>query len=267
MRIETNEKLVKRNRRIANFLFFFSMAVLIGGFIVANTQITSDPKSPNYTLALFLPWVILPVGFISTMVSVRMTNQWVRRPHPEEAIPEGLKGLSKRSVLYNYYHGPARHVLITPQGTYAIITRFQDSSYVVDGEKWHSSSGAFGAINRVFRQDGIGNPTEDARKAAAHVKKLLEATLPELEVQPLIVFVDPRAKLDVRNPAVPVLYADIRKEPNLRDYLKDAAQQHQQQESQQPQGKKKGADKGNDDSKLPSPETIVDALEEVTIVT
>jgi nuclease-like protein len=265
MRVETNVKLVKRNRRIANFLFFFSMALLIGGFVVANSQLVT---SKDNSLPLLLSWFVLPIGFISTMASVRMTNQWVRRPHPEDAIQEGLKGLSKRSVLYNYYHAPARHVLITPQGVYAITTRFQDGSYLVDGDRWQSNTGALGAITRFFRQDGLGNPGEEAQKAAAHVKKLLEPTIPDVEVQPLVIFVDPRARLDLKNPVVPVLYADNRKEPNLRDYMRDMAQQRQQQESTQPQGKKKGGDKGKstEESKSSSPELIADALEEVTII-
>lgn len=269
MRVETNTNLVKRNRRIANFLFFFSMAVLIGGFVLANTQLTASKDSPGYTLALLLPWVILPVGFITTMVSVRLTNQWIRRPHPDEAIQEGLKGLSKRSVLYNYYHSPARHVLIAPQGVFAMITRFQDGSYTVDGSRWQTGAGAFSAITRFFRQDGIGNPAEEAQKAAAHVKELLQTTIPDVEVQPLIIFVDPRAKLELKNPTVPVLYADIRKEPNLRDYMRDIAQQRQLQENTQPAGKKKAVDKVKpaEDPKGLTPEVIADALEEVTIVT
>lgn len=268
MRVETNEKLVKRNRRLANILFFFSMAILIGGFIVANTQVSANRNSSSFALSLILPWIVLPIGFISTMTSVRLTNQWVRRPHPEDAIQAGLKGVSKRSVLYNYYHMPARHVLITPHGIFAIITRFQDGSYRVEGDKWQSAGGIFTLLTRFFRQDGIGNPGEEARKAAAHVQKLLESGAPGQEVQPLVIFVDPRAKLEIQNPSVPVLYADDRKEPNLRDYMRDLAQQAQVEKDQQTQGKKKPGDKNKGgDSAAFNPEAVADALEAVTLVT
>src|SRR5690348_15172907 len=115
MRIETNLRLAKRNRRIGHFLFFFSMAVLIGGFVLMNAQIaaTKDTINSGYVL---LGTLILPIGFICTIISIRMTNLWIRQPRPEEAIRDGLKGISKKSVLYNYYHFPARHVLIAPQG-------------------------------------------------------------------------------------------------------------------------------------------------------
>jgi hypothetical protein len=234
MRVETNWKLVRRNRKIAQYLFYFSLAVLIGGLFVFNRP-TSDPSSPETALALILSSLVLPVGFITTIVSVRMTNQWIRQPRPEEAIREGLKGLSKKSVLYNYYHIPARHVLICPQGVFAMITRFQDGSYTVTGDQWKTTRGL--TITRLFRQDGIGNPNEEALRAAVYLKGLLEPIAPEIGVQPLIVFVDPRARLDISDPTVPILYADDKQKPNLKDYMRDLSQQ-QKQKVDQP--KKKG---------------------------
>src|SRR5690554_5817915 len=147
MRVETNQKLVRRNRRIAQYLFFFSLAVLIGAFIVANAQMFSgslpDPDTLEGTLALVLPTLVLPIGVLASLFSVRMTNLWIRQPRPESAIREGLKGLSNKSVLYNYYHLPARHVLICPQGVFAITTRFQEGRYTVTGDKWITHGGPF----------------------------------------------------------------------------------------------------------------------------
>lgn len=267
MRVETNTELVKRNRRTANLLFFFSMGVLVAGFLVANLQLTAKD---NLTLALsvILPWIVLPVGFISTLVSVRMTNLWVRQPRPEKAIPAGLKGLSKRSVLYNYYHFPARHVLIAPQGVFAIVTRYQDGYYKVDGDKWQSSGGPLAALGRFFRRDAVGNPTEDANKAAVYVKGLLEKNAPNVEVQPLIIFVDPKARLEITNPTVPVLYADENKEPNLRDFMRQLAQK--ETPTEQPAAKKGSGGKGKNEPKpeagVINPEQVADALEEATVI-
>jgi hypothetical protein len=267
MRIETNNELVKRNRRTANLLFFFSMGVLIAGFLVANLQLTAK-DGLTLALSVILPWIVLPVGFISTLVSVRMTNLWVRQPRPEKAIPAGLKGLSKRSVLYNYYHFPARHVLVAPQGVFAIVTRYQDGIYKVDGDKWQSPGGTFAAISRFFRRDAIGNPTEDANKAATYVKGLIEKTQPNVEVQPLIIFVDPKARLEINNPIVPVLYADENKEPNLRDFMRQLAQK--ETPAEQPTPKKGSGGKGKNEPKVEAgvinPEQVADALEEATVI-
>ena len=269
MRVETNVRLVRRNRRLANYLFFFSMAVLIGGFVIANTQLVNPNAAQDDTslaLALLLPWVVLPVGLISTLVSVRMTNLWVRRPRPEQVIQEALKGVNKRSILYNYFHFPARHVLVTPHGVYAMVTRYQEGRFVVEGNRWRAPGGAFRAIARLFRRDDIGNPTEEAQRAAAHVKQMIGATASDITVQPLIIFVDPRAQVEVVNPTVPVLYADSQREPNLRDYLRDQARQQSPQEVE-PVMKKKGSKAAKAVTAAPesagriAPEEIAVALE------
>lgn len=271
MRIETNLRLAKRNRRIAHFLFFFSMAVLVGGFVIANTQLTgANRESPTFALSLFLPWLVLPIGFICTIISIRMTNLWIRQPRPEEAIRDGLKGISKKSVLYNYYHFPARHVLIAPQGVFAITTRFQEGKFRVEGDKWSTPSGIFGGFMRFFRRDGIGNPTEDAQKAAVFVKSLMDKK-PEgagIDVQPLIIFVDPRANVEIVNPTVPVLYANENMKPNLRDFMRDLAQKQQIEKPDAPQqGKKKGGDKNKQPEKTGGldTETLAEAFEDATL--
>lgn len=219
MRIETNEKLARRNRRIAQYLFFASFAVLIGAFIITNQQ-ALNPSTATEFLSIWLPTLILPIGLIITLISVRMTNLWVRQPRPESVLREGLKGMSNRTVLYNYYHIPARHVLIAPQGVFAITTRFQEGHFTVKGDKWSSPRGALAAFLRFFRQEAIGNPSQDAERAADHVRKLLAPIAPDIPVYPLVVFIDPRATFEAEDPIVPVLYAHPKMEPNLKEYMR-----------------------------------------------
>ena len=229
VRIETNQQLVQRKRRIARYLFFFSLAVLIGAFVFVNSQALGGtqprPGSTEATLLLLLPALVLPFGVISSMISVRMTNNWLRHPRPELALQAGLKGLSNRSVLYNYLHMPLRHLLICPQGVFAITTRFQNGSYRIDGEHWTTHEGPFSRLTRIFRHDGIGRPATEAR---AHAERI-QAHMPEgVTVRPLIVFVDPMATFEDRGSEVPVLYADSKQQPNIRDHLRDIPQGERQ---------------------------------------
>lgn len=221
MRVETNTKLVRRNRQIAQYLFFFSFGVLLLGLFLPYQQLATieegDPLDPLVSLA---PTLVVLLAFITTIASVRMTNLWVREPRPENAIREGLKGLSNKSVLYNYYHFPARHVLIAPQGVFAITPRFQDGRFTVEGDKWSTRRTPLGRIFSALRFDNIGNPTEDALRHAEHVKKLLAPIAPDVPVQPLIVFTDPRAEIMITNPTVPVLRAQDKLSPSLKDYLR-----------------------------------------------
>ncbi|MEO8394853.1 MAG: nuclease-related domain-containing protein [Chloroflexota bacterium] len=220
MRVETNERLAHRNRQIAQYLFFATFGILILGLLVINQQAATISQD-NVLLITILQTAILPVAFITTIVSVRMTNLWVRQPRPEVVIREGLKGISNKSVLYNYYHFPARHVLICPQGVFAIVTRFQDGRYTVNGDQWTTHKTAVQRLAGIFRFDGMGNPTADAQKAAASVQAKLHSIAPNVEVRPLIVFVDPKADVTINDPTVPVVYPVGKKPPTLKDILRD----------------------------------------------
>ncbi|GAB4322584.1 MAG: hypothetical protein Kow00117_11400 [Phototrophicales bacterium] len=223
MRIVTNEALVKRNRKIATRLFFFSLGVLILGFFLANGNllglIPEDAIDPQVYM-LFMP-VVLLVGLVTTLISVRMTNLWIRVPRPEDAIAEGLKGVSSKNVLYNYFHFPARHVLITQQAIFPIVTRFQDGKFTVKGKKWRAHKGPIVTIFTLFRLDGIGNPFLEAEQAKKYLEYIIEDYDKTIPVQPLVVFVDSRAQLEIEDPIYPVLYADSKKTPSLKNYLKE----------------------------------------------
>lgn len=221
MRVETNESLVRRNRRIAQYLTLFSFGALIAALFI-NFQPVFNPETVENVLILLLPSLILPIGLVTMLIAVRYTNLWVREPRPEKALREGLKGLSNKSVLYNYYHSPAQHVLFSPQGVYAIVVRYQDGVYTVRGDRWQTHGGLFSAFTRLLRRDGIGDPNFDAQRAAAHVKRLLQPIAPDVEVHPLIVFIDPRVSLTIEDPTIPVLFTNPKMEPNLKDYMRHA---------------------------------------------
>lgn len=221
MRIITNKKLARRNRRITNYLFFGTFGALILGFVVINSSLFTG-EAPN-TLLLLAQTAVLPVAFVLTIVSVRMTNLWARVPRPEKAIEDGLKGLSSKSVLYSYYHFPARHVLICPQGVYAMVTRWHDREFTVRDGKFHSQRNIISRFFSAIRFDGIGKPFDDAEAARQRVQDALDEIAPEVKARALIVFVDPSAKVNMEEePAAPVLFADPKQKPNLKDYLREA---------------------------------------------
>lgn len=252
MRIVTNKKLAKRNRQIATYLFIGTMVVLIGGFLLINQPLLTGPEDlpSNNTMMLIAQSLVLPIAFVMTLFSIRMTNKWARSPRPEDAIAAGLKGLSNKSVLYNYYHFPARHVLICPQGVFAIITRWHDWNITVDGDQWRTNKSAMGRFLSGVRMDGIGRPSVDAQQAADHLKKALAPIAPDVNVQPIIIFTDPRAELEISDPAVPVLFADPKQQPNFKDFLRDI---------------NRAAAEAGEKSTLPLTEDQIEAFEQATI--
>lgn len=219
MRVETNEDLVNRNKKIATYLFIFSLIVLVLGFFAANGDAFGVELLDASLYVVIMP-ILLLVGLVCTVISVRMTNLWIRQPRPEEAIQAGLKGMSNKSVLYNYLHLPARHVLICPQGVFAMITRFQDGRIQVNGDEWKTKRSVFSAIFSVFRMDGVGNPVAEANKAAKHIQEYVDEINPEIKVQPLIIFVDPRVQIEIENATLPVLHTDPKAENSLKDFMR-----------------------------------------------
>src|SRR5215467_8785152 len=129
MRVVINQGRMNRNRLIAQILFFVSLAVLIGGLIFTNTLAVQTG------LLVLVPLLVMPIGLTTTVISVRLTNEFVRLPHPDEAIDEGLDGIDPRSVLYHYTL-PVKHVLVAPQGVYSLTTRFQETRYTIEGDTW-----------------------------------------------------------------------------------------------------------------------------------
>jgi hypothetical protein len=218
MRVVTNRPLAERNRRLAQYLFFGSLGLLGIGLFVSSRPLTSQ-DSAEVALSVIIPPVALVAGYVATFISIRMTNLWVRQPRPEVALREGLKGASSKSVLYNYFHFPARHVLVCPQGIFAIVTRFQDGVVQVDGDKWVTQRNMMSRIFSIFRFDSIGNPTHDALRACEHVKGLFRKIGSDVDVKPLVVFVSPRVSISVSNPVVPVCHANAKHDLSLKEFL------------------------------------------------
>lgn len=219
MRIEINTALASRMRQIATYLFLGTLVVLVGGFVFVNYSLFTNTTPPSYLV--LLQALVLPLAFIFTILSVRLTNNWARRPFPEEALQENMKGLSRRSVMYHYHIFPAKHILIAPQGVFVFVTRWHKKRYSVNGDRWKTHQNPILKFFSIIRFDGIGNPSQEAKDAAQQVRKLLEPIAPDVEVHPVIVFTDAEAEVTIDEADVPIVFADERESPNLTEYLRD----------------------------------------------
>ena len=218
MRVVTNQRRVKRSRQIAQYLFFFSLAVLIGGLVLTNTLARADET------LLLVSFAVMPLGLVTTIISVRLTNQYVRLPHPEDAIRDGLKGINRSASLYNYVLKP-HHVLVTPQGVFALTTRFQETPFKVQGEKWTNfkARGPLAPIFLFLKQEALGDPFKQANQEAEAVQEAVNKVLPDagITVTPVVVFTSSKATLEVIDPIISVVYADGKKKPSLKSLLRD----------------------------------------------
>lgn len=221
MRVVTNLKFIQRNRQIAQLLFYASMGGLVLSFFLGNS-ISNNPDA-----AMYFQCFVLPLLFVLVIISVRMTNAWVRS-EPWKAIPSGLKGISTDNTLYHYLL-PASHVLIGPDGIFAMVTRFQDRHYTVKDDKWGADISPLNRIMMFARQEQLGDPTAEAKLKAAQTQTFLRELLQDqlIEVQPLIVFLHPQAEVTIEGVnTVPVVYSHPdKKKDTLKNYLKGLKKQ------------------------------------------
>ena len=214
MRVVTNEAHIARNRRISHILFFVSLAGMAAGFFYTWT---ADPATSTQ-ISCFL----LPALLFMTLISVRMANTWIREPRPERVIEESLKGVGRRYTLFQHIL-PAPHVVIGPEGVFTVTPVWQEKQYRVSGKKWTGDRGLLARLTGYMRQDLLGNPFNEAQLHAQEMQKFVNKIAPdsEIEVQPLVVFTSQKVTLDIEDPIIPVLYANPKKKPSLRDYLRD----------------------------------------------
>lgn len=221
MRVETNDRVVTRNRRIAQYSFFISMAVWLAGLFITFTGVSGNADPEQLGWIEITVTASLPFALALALFAVHMTNLWIREPRPEQAIRDGLKGISKKSVLYHYHHTPAKHVLIAPQGIFVLVVRWQQGELEVKGERWRQRRSLPARFAGMFRLDNVGDPVGEGERAAAYLQRVLEPIAGEVEVQPLIVLTDPRVEIEiVEDSPVPVLYADEKRDPNLKTYMR-----------------------------------------------
>jgi hypothetical protein len=149
--------------------------------------------------------IALIAGFLLAQYGNYNLRRWGRSPRPDEAVASALKGFDDRYHLYSWSL-PAPFVLLSPQGVYCFVTRDQGGDISVNGSRWKSKL-TLGRALLAFAQEGLGNPSAEAQESADRMAKWLQEELPETatEIQPAVVFINPKARLQITDPAVPVL--------------------------------------------------------------
>ena len=118
MNIESNEKLIRRNARIAQISMIAGLVVLVGGMVLSFRT----PDQFGISLAALL------VGFTLSQIGIFFGNRWGRHPRPDEILNQALKGLDGRYTIY-HYRTPTAHLLVGPSGLWAIFPRNQRENH------------------------------------------------------------------------------------------------------------------------------------------
>ncbi len=187
MNIVRDERVIKRNSRIAQFAMIGGLVVLGGGMFISFRY----PDQFNLSVLALL------LGFMLSQVGIFYSNRWGRRPRPDELLDQGLKGLDSKNILY-HYTSPASHLLVGPSGIWVLVPFYQRGTITYAKGRWKQKGGNL--YLKIFAQEGIGRPDLEVTSEVESVRKFLSKHLPDESLPPIqaaLVFTHPNAQIDI----------------------------------------------------------------------
>ena len=196
MRNIVNERPISKGAKVGKYAIFGGLGFLLVGLIVSWAY----QDSP----LLWVSFLCLLLGVLLSSVGTMNLNRWVRQPRADQALAQGFKGFDDRWRLYQYWL-PAPHVLLSPMGLFVLTPMGQDGAIRFENGKFQR---AFSAIRllRFMAEEGLGRPFVEADAQVAALQKFLQAhgVDQEVEIQNMLVFYNPLAKLTVSEAPRPI---------------------------------------------------------------
>jgi hypothetical protein len=212
MKIITNEKKKRLNRRIAFAATLTGMAVLIGGLLI-NLKY---PTQVSYSFGALI------LGFLLAQIGIFFTNRWGRNPSTDTLLNQALKGLDLKYTLCHYFT-PTYHLLVGPAGIWVLIPKHLGGTITFVKGRWiHRGA----SLLRLFGQEGLGRPDLELSYEIEKIQKFLQPLFNGEDVPPVraaLVFTNPKVNFDFdqEQPSAPTLTLDklkefLRKESKLK---------------------------------------------------
>ena len=154
MKIYSNDKLIKRNRKIGNITSLLSIVILGVGMVFSFKD--KDGSYLAYTFGALI------VGFLLFQIGNFYMSKWGKSPRPDERLNAVLKGLDDKYFLYHYIT-PISHLLVGPAGVICLLPYQQAGTirYDADKNRWRQTGGNF--FLKTFGGEGLGNPEKEAK--------------------------------------------------------------------------------------------------------
>lgn len=199
MRIVRNVGHVKRRKRIARWSALFGFLLLSGTFFIA--------LRPGL---LLFAYVLLFGGFILFNLGMQQVGKWSRSPRNDQMIDSQLANLGDRFALIHYSQIGKRvvdHMLVYPGGIVVMTAKELPGAIVGKNGRWRKGGGG---IRRLFGFSGpqLGQPSTETKLGIEAVEAALAEAQLEVDVSGAIIFLNPRAELDVTDPDFPAIYGD-----------------------------------------------------------
>lgn len=204
MKVISNTKKIERNRKIGLYMSFGSLIILVIGLVLSF--------QPNL---IAVAYAALLVGLITSQVGIYYGNRWGRSPRIDERLTAGLKGLDDRFTLY-HYTAPVPHLLTGPAGIWVLVPQYQEGTILYENKRFKQQG--VGVFKRFFAQEGLGRPEMEAQGYQQDMLKFIKKELPDAnlpDIQPLIVFINPKASVQVAESPTPAMHVE-----KLKDFMR-----------------------------------------------
>lgn len=207
MRIVRHNAHIKKQKKRARLFSLVGFLALTGSLFIAW-----------YPEFLLFAYVAMLGGFILFNMGMQQVGKWTRNPRNDQILDHQMKALSDKVTLVHYppiAKHRVEHVVVHPGGVVVLTAREIDGHIKQTGPRWRKKGGMF---RRLFSFSGpqLGNPSFETDTAVASVEKFLEDQQLEVDVEGAVVFVHPKAELEIEEPDYPVLHGD-----EVADFITD----------------------------------------------
>lgn len=225
MKIVIDTRKVNRYKKIAQYTSLAALAILLGGFILAITQIigtfqtTADVPVIDERMLTY-SYIAMFAGLVLTQISLFFGNRWGRKESVDQTISNSLKGLDDRYILYHYV-SPVPHLLVGPAGIWAFAPMYQSGNITFERNRFRQTGVRLFA--RFFGQEGIGRPDLEAQALLQEMYRYIQKHVGEEELaapEVAIIFTNPKANLDLENPPYPSIPVS-----KLKDFIRRKAKE------------------------------------------
>ena len=190
-----NEPRLKRNKLISHIGSIGGLLLLLVGVLL----------SLFFEKLASLAGILMIVGLAVSFFGIYVANRWVKNPRPEEVIDKELKGFTDKYRIYHYPNLPYDHILLSPVGATIIHSINLEGEFYYKEGKWKERIN-MGRALRYIVEEHLGDPIRDAQECAGNLANhLREVTGTNVPINYLVLFIHPRAILDVEKSAIPII--------------------------------------------------------------
>ncbi len=194
MQTITNRPFLEERSKYARWGSYVGFGALLLGMLTTM----------RYTL---LSYVFLLVGLLGASIGSYLASRYVKQPRADQLLAQAMDSLDDRYTLYNY-HLPAHHVVASHRGLTVLEPRSQKGEIHYQNGHWRHKAG-FRKVLQFFGEPSLGKPDQDLERNITLMEKWVAEHVSDIDapVNGVIVFTDPDAELQIKDPPYPAVKA------------------------------------------------------------